>query len=398
MPVKLAIITSHPVQYYVPLFQQLNNSNNIDLKVFYTWGEKCLSKFDPGFNRDVAWDIPLLDGYNYEWAVNIATDPGTHHFNGIINPGLTLQLNHWQPHALLVIGWGFRSHLQTMKKFKNKIPIYFRGDSTLLDERKQSFSFIRSFVLKWVYRQIDHAFYVGTNNKNYFEKFGLGNHQLSFSPHSIDNDRFEIESAEISKSLRDKLELTDLDTLVLFAGKLEEKKSPMLLLQAFLSLQKKNVHLLFVGSGILKTSLQTAAIGHKNVHFLDFVNQSGMPAIYHACDLFCLPSGGPGETWGLAVNEAMASGKAVLVSDKVGCAVDLVKRNKNGDIFESQNLSDLEQKLEILTESKMKLQRYGKLSSNIIKDWNILETAKRIEMKILMDLQYGLRWAQYGCK
>ena len=107
-----------------------------------------------------------------------------------------------------------------------------------------------------------------------------------------------------------------------------------------------------------------------------------MPSVYQACDLFCLPSNGPGETWGLAVNEAMACGRAVLVSDKVGCAIDLVKENYNGSIFKSGNIDDLIDTLNKLTRSKQMLKEYGKNGKVLIHDWNFLKIAEAIENKL----------------
>jgi len=107
-----------------------------------------------------------------------------------------------------------------------------------------------------------------------------------------------------------------------------------------------------------------------------------MPSIYQACDLFCLPSKGPGETWGLAVNEAMACGNAVLVSDKVGCSIDLVKNEYNGMIFKSGNLEDLSEKLNKLTTSKDLLRQYGAKSRELIMDWNFSKIAEAVENKL----------------
>jgi glycosyltransferase involved in cell wall biosynthesis len=103
---------------------------------------------------------------------------------------------------------------------------------------------------------------------------------------------------------------------------------------------------------------------------MDFQNQSVMPSIYHACDVFCLPSSGPGETWGLAVNEAMAAGKAILVSDKVGCAVDLVVPGITGEVFIAGNIIDLKEKLVFLIENKRILHNFGKNAKNKIAAWS----------------------------
>ncbi len=344
---KLAIIITHPIQYYVPLFQLL--AQNCDLKVFYTWGEKGIGeKFDPDFNRKISWDIPLLEGYKYEVLKNVADDQGSHHFKGIVNPELITRIKEFNPDKLLVYGWSYSSHLKTLRYFKSKIPIYFRGDSNLLDAQSSLKKTIRSLFLRWVYSHIDKALYVGKANKLYYEKFGLKANQLIFVPHAIDNARFAENRAIESDELRLQLAIKADDILILFAGKLETKKDPETLLNAFTAINRTDIHLLFVGNGELKQSLESKVekdachpLSMTNrVHFMDFQNQTQMPVIYQACDLFCLPSKGPGETWGLAVNEAMAASKAVLVSDKVGCHLDLVE-SANGFTFKAGNEEDL---------------------------------------------------------
>ncbi|HEY0579871.1 MAG TPA: hypothetical protein VGC75_04115, partial [Candidatus Nitrosocosmicus sp.] len=85
---RLAIVSTHPIQYYAPLFQLLASIPGVCLKVFYTWGESSVNKMDPGFQKQIEWDIPLLEGYEYEFLVNTSDNPGTHHFNGIINPAI----------------------------------------------------------------------------------------------------------------------------------------------------------------------------------------------------------------------------------------------------------------------------------------------------------------------
>ncbi|MDP9046837.1 MAG: glycosyltransferase family 4 protein [Bacteroidota bacterium] len=380
---KLAIITTHPVQYYAPLFKLLHQRQRISIKVFYTWGEVALNKYDPGFDKIIKWDMPLLDGYPHEWAKNTSKDAGSHHFEGIVNPELINQINAWRPDTILVYGWGYNSHLKVLRHFKNKIPVFFRGDSTLLDEVKGLKGILKTLFLKWVYKHIDCAFYVGANNKAYFKRYGLEESQLRFAPHAIDNDRFAAERKDEVTLLKRELHINEEDCVVLFAGKFEHKKAPALLLEAFLNLNSPGVHLLFVGNGPLEQQLKDKAIGKVNVHFMNFQNQLRMPVIYQVCDLFCLPSRGPNETWGLAINEAMAAGKAILVSDKVGCAIDLVKVGVNGLIFKASDINSLTEKLHELPRNKSLLLDYGKQSKMIIKDWNFTNAAAAFEKKIL---------------
>ncbi|TKB98224.1 glycosyltransferase family 4 protein [Pedobacter cryotolerans] len=376
---KLAIIITHPIQYYVPLFQLLAQS--CELKVFYTWGkEGAKAKYDPDFKKWIDWDLPLLQGYEYEFLANTAKNPGSHHFSGIINPTLKQKIKDFDPMAILIYGWAYQSHISALRYFKGKIPLWFRGDSTLIDERKGIKEILRGLFLKWVYQHSNKAFYVGSANKAYFKKFGLKENQLVFAPHAVDNNRFAEDRSKEALQLRQQLQISPDQMLILFAGKLEAKKNPELLLKAFINLNLDGVHLLFVGNGELENSLksQISNLKSQKIHFMDFQNQTQMPVIYQACDLFCLPSQGSEETWGLAVNEAMACSKAILVSDHVGCAEDLVIDGENGYIFESNNLASLSDKLNLMVSNKFTLKEMGKKSAIKIKEWSFTKQCTAI--------------------
>ncbi|MDB4919647.1 glycosyltransferase family 4 protein [Mucilaginibacter sp.] len=381
---KLAIITTHPIQYYAPVFKLLQQRKNIAVKVFYTLGIAAVNKFDHGFNKVVEWDVPLLDGYEFEWLENTAVNPGSHHFKGIVNSDGIEQIKKYRPNAILVFGWAYNSHLKIIRYFNGKIPIYFRGDSTLLNEKDGLKKTLRYIFLRWVYRHVNHVFYVGKNNKDYYERYGLKKSQLSFTPHAIDNDRFEADRKHEANELRSSLGISNNDVLILYAGKFEPVKNVELLLSAFITLKPANVHLLLAGDGPNENKLkdmagQSSVTG--NIHFTGFKNQTYMPVLYQAADLFCLPS--KSETWGLSINEAMACGKAVLVSDKAGCAVDLVENGKNGAVFTSDDVADLVGKLQQLTQDKGQLVKLGQQSKLIIKDWCFLPIAEAIENKLL---------------
>lgn len=347
----MAIICSHPVQYYAPLFKLIAESHEV--KVFYSKSSHQ-KKYDKGFGLEIKWDIPLLQGYKYEFSHNL------HHIKS------------YNPSAVLVYGWAYLSHLMIIKYFDKKVPILFKGDSTLLDQNSNWRRRIKSIWLKHVYSYVDYCLYVGTNNKAYFRKYGLREDQLIFSPHAIDNTRYSANRNVEAALIRKTFGIEDSDILVLFTGKFIVKKDPELLLKAFIQLETPKTHLLFVGDGIQETKLKSlvAGSGKKDkIHFLPFQNQQQMPAIYQSCDLFCIPSAGPAESWGLAINEAMAAGKPVLSSDRVGAAHDLVD-DTNGAIFQGKNLNDLIVKLAALTASKITLRHLGAASLSKIQSWN----------------------------
>ena len=370
---RLAIISTHPIQYNAPVFKLLAADPNLAVKVFYTLGTSAAEVVDKGFGKKISWDIPLLEGYEYQFLQNVSKNPGTSYFRGVINPAIIPEIEKFAPTDILVYVLSFDSHLKVLRYFKNKVNVYFRGDSTLLDENGGIKLLLRRIMLSWTYRYIDKAFYVGTNNKQYFLRHGVKEQNLIFAPHAIDNERFGDDALhrEESRRIRENLGIPESHIVFLFAGKFEKKKNPLLLLSAFKQLNKQDVSLVLVGNGVLETELQQTAAGYNNIHFLPFQNQTRMPAVYRAGDVLVLPSSGPGETWGLCINEAMASGLAVIASNKVGCAVDLVHENENGFIFEADSVESISDTLKnCSSRSADELAEMGKASRAIIADWS----------------------------
>lgn len=334
---KLAIVSTHPIQYNAPLFRRLAATPGLDIRVFYTWSQTASgSQYDPQFGKVIAWDIPLLDGYAYEFVENVSPNPGSGHFTGIRNPGLIQRIRDWAPSALLVYGWSFQSHLACLRYFKGRVPVLFRGDSTLVDDVPGMKSSIRRLFLRWVYRHVDIALYAGKANRDYFRACGLQEHQLVFAPHAIDNDRFGADTEVHEAAARERrasLGIADDHLVVMFAGKFEEKKDPHFMVRLAAACPDPGLRFLMVGNGALEPSLRAAAAADSRVLFMDFQNQQAMPVVYRMADVFVLPSV-RNETWGLAVNESMACARPAIVSSKVGCAPDLVEHGETGWTFE----------------------------------------------------------------
>lgn len=381
--IKLAIITSHPIQYNAPMFALLARSTIIEPKVFYTWSQSRETLFDKDFGQQIKWDIPLLEGYDHEFVENISRNPGPGSFKGIVCPGLNKAVEEWGAQAILVFGWNYKAHYDAMRYFRKKTAVCFRGDSTLLDEQGGLKQLARRLFLKHVYKSCHAAFYVGQNNKAYFLKHGMKENQLFFAPHAIDNDRFSDKDGQHQKEAmnwRKELGIGKDDTLALFVGKFEPKKNPLLLLEAFKKANVAGSHLIFVGNGVLEEELKSNAT--ENIHFLPFQNQSKMPAVYRLADLLALPSQGPGETWGLVVNEAMACGRAVLVSNKAGCAPDLVEHSKNGYIFEYDKQEECAEFIKKMLSDKQRMKAMGSHSAEKIREWSFEQIVNSLEENI----------------
>lgn len=343
MSVRLAIVSTHPVQYYAPWFRHLAAQPELDLRVYYLWDFGVTEQRDAGFGVALRWDLPLLEGYAHEFVPNVARDPGTHHPAGIDNPSLPTRLAEFTPHAVLLMGYHYRSLLRLLRA--PPAPLLLRGDSHDLVPTSRRFATLRRWAQRWLFRKVHAALPVGRANHAYWRARGFAADRLHAAPHCVDNARFA-QSAAASEAeaqqLRSSLGLTDADRLVVFAGKFEAKKQPLALLDGFLRLDPARTHLLLVGDGPQRAALEARAGAHPRVHGLPFQNQTRMPVIYRAADLYVLPSVGGSETWGLAVNEAMACGTAVLVSTHVGCQADLVEDGVTGYVCEAGDASSLQ--------------------------------------------------------
>lgn len=343
-PTRLAIIVSHPIQYFAPLYQRLARRSDITLKVFFTWHGGG-PVYDRGFNTSFGWDIPVNTGYDFEVVPTLFRNSGTHHFFGLINPSLVRRVRAWRPDVVQVTGWAWLSHLIALWAFPHiGIPTLFRGDSHLLDAQPIGVHWwIKHAALSQIYAWPTAFLVVGEANRAYYEAFGVEPARLHACPHSIDVGRFAEPSAKLEQEAadwREDLGIPRDHCVILFAGKFERKKRPLELMKAVQGLAPRPVTLIMVGNGELDDEVKAvAAAAPARFRLLPFQNQSRMPAVYRLGDLFVLPSA-YNETWGLAVNEALACGRPVLASDRVGCAADVVDASC-GRVFASNDAAAL---------------------------------------------------------
>lgn len=361
---KLAIITSHPIQYYAPLFRHISSCENLTIRVFYLWDFGVTKTIDLEFNQSLQWDIPLLDGYDYEFVPNTSQNPGTSHFWGLQNPTLMRQVKAFQADAVLLMSYNYASLYHFIFHWQDT-PLMFRGDSHRLVPETGFKANLKRQWIRYIYQHFDACLYVGQANRDYFRFHGVKDDRLFFSPHAIDRDRF-LSQAETTHQeaqvWKQALGIPAHFKVILFAGKLIPKKRPQDLLQAFLNANLPETALLFVGSGVLETQIrqQAQTSGYPHIYFAPFQNQSQMPRTYAIADLVVLPSSGSGETWGLAINEAMTIGKAAIVSTHVGCAADLIQPYKTGLTFPAQDITALTAALQVAFSKTHQLEIWGR--------------------------------------
>ena len=337
---RLAVVLSHPTQYYSPWFRWLRAHTTLEFRVFYLWDFGVTTQRDPQFATAFQWDVDLLAGYDSEFVPNTAADPGTHHFGGLRNPQLTARLAAWQPSALLFFGYKWSAHARAIAWARLRgIPLLFRGDSHFLGRGKPGF--VKALPLQALFAQFRAFLPVGEANRAYFTALGVPAARQFFSPHAVNAELFTRDDPRhiaAAAALRASLGLAADTRVILFAGKLVAAKQPRELLRAFLASRPARAALVFVGDGAEKSALLALARDATpgTVHFLPFANQTEMPGRLLLADIFALPSRGHYETWGLAVNEAMHLGVPALVSDRVGCQRDLVTPGETGWVFRAE--------------------------------------------------------------
>lgn len=352
--IRLAVVLSHPTQYFSPWFRYIAANTNIEIKLFYLWDFGVESRHDRNFGHTLKWDIPLLEGYAYEFISNASRDPGTHHFFGLNNPGLVSSLAQWKPDTVLLFGYNYASHLIVLLSWSlRKIPMLQRGDSHDLARKAGWKPKLNRFLRSLIFKRFAAFLSVGKANADYLRNSGVAEKRIHFVPHCVDNLRFQSSIVPATKDAaewRQELGIPESAIVFLFAGKFENKKRPQDLIQAFLAMLSKEASfeppqtvLVLVGAGKLEAQLRLLAgeqLG-QTIFFVPFQNQTQMPKVYALANILVLPSLGDGETWGLAVNEAMNMGVPAIVSSHVGCGPDIVKNSMTGWVFEAGNFDAL---------------------------------------------------------
>jgi glycosyltransferase involved in cell wall biosynthesis len=344
---RVALIASHPVQYQAPWFRRL--AEDVDLTVFFCHRQTAADQARAGFDVPFDWDVPLLDGYRHVWLRNIATQPGVDRWSGCDTPGIGLEIARGRFDACIVSGWYLKSYVQAMRACRRlHVPVLVRGDSQLVTPRRLVTRLAKALPYRWLLQRIDGHLYVGQRNRDYLRHYGVPHDRLFFVPHFVDNDWFAAESAAsredgCAATMRSACGARPDTAVFLFAGKLVARKRATDFIDALgrVVAEGLNVRGLIVGSGPDERSLRQRASNFANhVAFTGFQNQSAMPACYGAADAIVLPSDGH-ETWGLVVNEAMATGLPAIVSDAAGCSVDLVEDGRTGFIFRMGDVDGL---------------------------------------------------------
>src|SRR5262245_24831518 len=332
---------------------------------------------DQGFGRAVAWDVDLLDGYRYK----VLDAWGNRDVLGVLRPmtiGIERELREGKYDAVWLHGYAHHAQLRALRQAKRLgMKVLLRGEShDRSTDRSPLVAAVKRRMLTSLFRRIDAFLAIGTANRDYYLGHGVPAGKIFMMPYAVDNARFQAASAQASR--RDVLSALGLHPdrpVILFASKLQARKRPADLWEAYTRLSPDGVgeppaQLIFVGEGEQRAELEAAgaARGWNSVRFAGFQNQTALPSYYAAADVFVLPS--EREPWGLVVNEAMNAATAVIVSEQVGAAADLVADGENGAVIPAGDVDALADRLRRITTEPGLAASMGQQSLRRISRWD----------------------------
>ena len=340
----LAIVTTHPIQYQTPIWRALAENTRVPFEVWYLTDFGTRASHDREFGKTFQWDIDLLSGYPHTF---LRTEPGAtpgNFWRCRLTERLRERIRARGVKAVLIQGWQVAAYWQVAREAQAACAeVWIRAESNDLNPVPVWKWPIKRAALTYLFSHIDRFFTIGSGNRRLYLRYGVPETKLFPAHYAVDNARFAAQAKALRgerQAIRRQWGIADDAFCVLFCGKFIAKKHPLDLIDAARIIAASgadvSVHLLFGGSGELGKTLraQTHVVfdadglgggqaGAPVASFTGFLNQTEISRAYVAADCMVLASD-HGETWGLVVNEALASGLPCIVSNACGCAEDLI--------------------------------------------------------------------------
>ncbi len=379
---KIAILTSHVIQYQDSLFKQIAKHPRIDLTVLFCSKDGAEEYWDEDFGLSLKWNIDALTGYKHKFLKNYRLCKTTSLFFHYCNLPVVKEIKRGRFDAILIMcGWNYcTSWLTILTCILRNVPFLLYGDSSFI----KNSGIIKEMPKRFIFSKASGFMITGAMNVEYYKYYGADPKLFFAMPWAVDNKKFTKISG-IVKQDKDKLRashnLSCYKVMIAFSGKLIKRKNPIHVLQALELMKNRNkVEVMYIGSGGEKESLADYVRTHNinGVHFLGFINQDEMPKILGISDVFVLPSSF--DPRGTVVNEAMACGLPVVISNMVGVygKGDIVRDGDNGFVHNVGDIPHLAAILDRLAEDKELREKMGRRSLEIISEWSYDEDIEGI--------------------
>jgi glycosyltransferase involved in cell wall biosynthesis len=368
---KIAIVVSHPIQHFCPMYASWAKNNNVNLKVFFASNLGVQPYEDENFARQIKWANLYLDEFEHEFLNGLETLQINKNLDA---PNLIVNLLDFSPDLIIQYGriYKFNKRLRNWIKTTNIKSAYI-SDS----ENRHSQSFLKLLFKKlyfsFYFKKFDLFLTVGDANENFYRSCAVPESKMLRMNFSIDVKHFYhcyLNREKLRKELRGVLKIANGDLVISVVGKLVSWKCQIDLISLLLEIERLSdwpkFHLVIAGSGPDESMLreEAAKLRINEVHFLGFVDPLELPKVYSASDVYIHPS--KLEPHSLAVSEAIFMGLPVIVSHTSGSygKTDDVREGENGFVYQCGNIFDLKGKLEILVNPLVR-DEMGEMSRNI---------------------------------
>lgn len=282
-------------------------------------------------------------------------------------------------------GWGLPVLFAAMLMARSlRIPLAVESDTAEGRwDRHWRTRVIKKLLYPFLFQLPDRFLPAGTRQAGYLTRFGAKEERIRTAQMTVDVcaiRRFCATGREAKRAAaRTRWGMSADERIVLYVGRLEEYKGIKLLLSAFQRLagEEGNLRLAIAGSGTLRTHVEAiAADADCRVTYLGRLSGDDVLRAYLAADFLVLPS--LFEPWGLVVNEAMACGLPVIVSDRVGCADDLVRPGETGLMVAAGREIELAEAIRRLAGDAAVRGRMGQAADALIAHWTLDREAQNI--------------------
>lgn len=375
---RVAFVNTHPIQYFTPLYRHINRSDDLEAVPVFLSDHGLKDAVDPGFGQRVSWDIDLLEGLEPVFLPGADRRKLGRGAWRMVAPQVWSEIRGGGYDAVVVHGPAIPANYVALAAARSiGIPIFNRSETHLGLRRSAFGGTVRSLLVPHVYARFDGVLAIGSANRDFFLAMGVPEDRISMFPYTVDNDRLIAASrmdAGDRAAFRARIGAKEGRPAVLFVSKLQRRKRPDDLIRAARRLAAEGLEfdLIIAGTGEMESELKRlAAEGTDqglNISFPGFFNQSEMPKLLGACDVFVLPS--DNEPWGLIINEAMCASLPVVASREIGSVRDLVREDENGRLFEAGDIAGLADALRPILADPALRERMGRKSGEIISQWN----------------------------
>jgi len=334
-----------------------------------------------GRSAEYAWKNEAADGCKCTTLFQQGTSRGIQRRDLVLK--MNQALDDFRPEVVFIPGWSSKAAFAALRWCVcNHVPAVVMSESTAWDER-------RVWWKEWVKQKVvglsSAALVGGRPHKEYMMQLGMPPERIFLGYDAVDNGYFADKTSEIASrkpEVRSKYELPE--NYFLASARFIEKKNLQRLIRAYaryrdLAGQSQAWDLVVLGDGPLKTKL-TSQISdlhlRQHVHLPGFKQYDELPVYYGLAKIFIHAS--TTEQWGLVVNEAMACGLPILVSNRCGCAADLVREGQNGFAFNPTDENELAQLMIKMSDVSLDLKAMGQKSLQIIADWSPEQFAENV--------------------